>query len=210
MKKLKLLKNLLVLFLILGSLFSYQLQSASAAVRPWVTFYNLKNRFLNGVGNYGKNTQNYWVSPAIGGATGTIDSAMSKWVNSNGTGVYTPISYRRTATQSSSLIDFKKVSSKEDQSRYGVVVWTSFWNGSSLITPVASRHWNWALVELHDNYFSSKSTIQMRSMTHEIGHSFGLDHNPDSMTKLMYPTNHPSMPTGPVSSELQGINFLYK
>ncbi|MGX7418690.1 M12 family metallo-peptidase [Carnobacterium gallinarum] len=185
-------------------------ESIGVAVRPWVTFYDGRNRFTNGIGNYGRNTQYYWVSTGIGSATETIDGAMSKWVNSNGTGVYTPISYRRTGTQSSSLIDFQKVPSRADNSSKGTVAWTSFWNGSTQQIPAAHKHWNWAQIELHNRYFSSNSTIQMRAMAHEIGHAFGLDHNPDSTSKLMYPSNISSMPTGPVTSELQGINWLYK
>lgn len=78
------------------------------------------------------------------------------------------------------------------------------------MNPVGSRHWSWARVEIAPVYFSSNGTTQMRAMAHEIGHALGLNHNKDSVSKLMYPSDHPSMPTGPVASELQGINFLYK
>ncbi|MGX7417347.1 hypothetical protein ACWOFR_00945 [Carnobacterium gallinarum] len=158
------------------------------------------------MGNYGKNTQYYYVDPNVANATGTIDRAMSKWVNSNGTGIYTPISYRRTGNKPSSLMDFEKALT----SRPNTYAWVTHWNSRTQVIPIGSRHWAWAKVEITPLYFASNETVRMRSMAHEIGHAFGLDHNPDSVRKLMFGKNHPSMPTGPVASELQGINFLYK
>ena len=75
--------------------------------------YNTYNqhKLTYGVGNYGKDTQHYFITSSASGYASYINTAMSEWVNTTSSmGVTTPISYTKTTTQSSSRMDIYQVS----------------------------------------------------------------------------------------------------
>ena len=69
---------------------------------PKVYAFNTFNqhKLIYGVGDYGKDTQHYFITSSASNYTSYIDTAMSEWVNTTSSmGVTTPISYTRTTTQ---------------------------------------------------------------------------------------------------------------
>lgn len=188
--------SLLTVFLVCFLLGS---QSYAAAYITWGT-----NKLSSGVGNYGKNTRYYWVSPGLGSAhKSVVDNAMYKWVNSNGTGAYTPISFRGTSTQSSSTIDFEPGAWS-----YGVLGRTYMKNGANTVNPMYSS-WYWAKIEFTSNFSASNLTIRNTTAAHEIGHAMGLNHNDTISNTVMRTQYTSSMPSGPSINDFSGINYLY-
>lgn len=166
----------------------------------YATFNNHKS--IVGVGNYGNNRLYYFIGGTATSEAAIIDSAMNKWVNSNGTGMYTPISYRRTYTQSSATIDIWNTSYND-----GVAVGsTNFFIGSSVVSPY-STNWYWNEVYLHPLYRSSSAFVKNNVVAHELGHCFGLDHS-GNRAHLMYKTTATTA-NGPTRDEFYGIKSLY-
>ena len=63
---------------------------------------------------------------------------------------------------------------------------------------------NWSLVT---TYGYSSSQIRMVA-AHELGHAFGLAHNPDSLARLMYPYDSRTVIT-PQTDDKAGVNAIY-
>nr|WP_315529929.1 matrixin family metalloprotease [Carnobacterium maltaromaticum] len=173
----------------------------AAAYRTWG-----RNRLSVGVGNYGRNTKYYWYSGGFATASdqNTVNNAMSKWTNSNGTGAYTPISFRRTASQANSTIDFHRGGPVS-----GVLGYTQMFVGSNVIN-FSSQSWYWAKITMTTAYTYSTQRTKNITVAHEAGHAMGLDHNDTISATVMRTKLNNSMPTGPSINDFSGINYLYK
>lgn len=203
-------------------LFSMFLDVAHAA-----PVYPNKARLVSGVGNYGKSTQYYWISSS--GATTTwinnANTAVSKWTNSNGTGAYTPISFRKTSNQKSSVSDayYKNYG---NNGWFGLV---EYFNGNTMIAAsgkVPTKNYFWTKVKMNTyKFFSNKSLyhngvingkvigeVSEQIFSHEFGHVLGLAHFSDTNAnagKVLMRNSFPRA-TGPTKDELNTITSLYK
>lgn len=167
----------------------------------YVTYNN--HRLINGVGNYGRNTQYYYIDRGASGEAGRIRNAMNKWVNSNGTGAYTPISFRETTNKPASLIDVEKSGTN------GSVGATTYFMIGGNSANASAQNWYWARINIWSRYNTATSFQKDVALGHEFGHAFGLDHE-TNRGRLMHPRGNETTVNGPTRNELDGITALYK
>ncbi|MDO5156402.1 MAG: M57 family metalloprotease [Eubacteriales bacterium] len=170
--------------------------------------YNTFNqhKLTYGVGNYGKDTQHYYITSSASGYTSYINTAMSEWVNTTSSmGVTTPISYTRTTTQSSSRMDIYKVSTVNEW--WGL---TTLYNGSTEVNPNNSD-WVWGKIQLDGDFASLSENKRLAVIAHEMGHVMGLAHS-DLNNVLMRAdiAYNSSSISRAQANDLAGINYLYQ
>ena len=120
--------------------------------------YNTYNqhKLTYGVGNYGKDTQHYFITSSASSYASYINTAMSEWVNTTSSmGVTTPISYTKTTTQSSSRMDIYQVSTVNEW--WGL---TTMYNGSTEVDPFSSN-WAWGKIQLTTESVTIKVPVGM-------------------------------------------------
>jgi len=200
MKKKKILVKLLFPILIISFIF-LAIQSVDAARFP--------GKLMSGIGNYGRNTQYYYVTPSAGSMRGQINSRMSAWTNSNGTGAYTPISFRETGNQGSSVIDFHKGSWWS--ASQGIAGYAEHYVGGNPVS--TNQNWYWGLVKLNSPTFDRLSDYTKQgTIAHEVGHVFGLAH-PTSRpypNSVMLQIGQGRNTNGPQGIDFNDINIKYK
>ncbi len=136
MKKLK--------FSLLFTLLVCLLLSQSANVFA-ADYYTFNNHVLNGgVGNYGYNNRYYFITSSASGYTSLIDAAMNDWIyTTSRLGVTTPISFVKTGTQSSSVMDVYAGNYYDSSS--GIAGFTTFWTYSTQQDP-NNNNWGWGKI----------------------------------------------------------------
>ncbi|MFZ7121484.1 MAG: Matrixin, partial [Eubacteriaceae bacterium] len=118
------------------------LVSLSCSVLAYDTFND--HVLKGGVGNYGYNKRYFYIASSASGYTTYINYAMNDWIyTTSRLGITTPISWRRTYTQSSSVMDFH-VTSRYDT---GIFAATTFWRYSTQYNPYYSN-WGWGKIEI--------------------------------------------------------------
>ncbi|MGN1384806.1 MAG: hypothetical protein ACI4XD_05940 [Clostridia bacterium] len=132
---------------------------------------------------------------------------MNMWVYSNGTGRYTPISFRQTSVQSNSIIDFYKGSYYSYATGY--IGETKFYINSNEVSP-KSVNWYWCKIELNSPVFDTLTDFNKTgTVSHEIGHAFGLAH-PDTLTHSVMPQlGQGRYVNGPQGIDFDEINVKY-
>ncbi|WP_129688221.1 hypothetical protein [Gottfriedia acidiceleris] len=84
------------------------LTSFSIPIKTSYAYNTYGHKLVNGVGHYGQNRQYYFLDSSLGSEKQKFKDAMNKWIYGT---ITTPISFRETTTQSSSVIDvYKKTS----------------------------------------------------------------------------------------------------
>lgn len=146
------------------------------------------NYVLNGgVGSWGSYNRNFYITSSASTYATTIQNAINSWIyTTDRLGVSTSISWARTYTQSSSVMDLyygQYFSS-------GVLAGTTFWLFQVNVDPT-TQNWGWGKIQLNQ---STTSTGGYNNLTpynrqgtaaHEIGHVFGLDETNTDKTSIM-------------------------
>lgn len=179
----------------------------SICISSKVSAKMLKCRLVTGVGDYGKNNQYYYITSSASGEKSRINKSMKMWVNSNGTGKYTPISFLQTSTQKSSIIDFHKGNYYSYAT--GTIAYTAYYNNSKSVDPDVVN-WYWCKIVINSPVFDTLSDFNKTgTVSHEIGHAFGLDH-PDTLTKSVMPQlKQKRYVDGPQAIDFDEINKKY-
>ncbi|MDQ0417933.1 hypothetical protein J2Z48_002117 [Croceifilum oryzae] len=169
--------------------------------------YNLFGyKLTNGVGNWGKNRQYYYVhdsaktyyKPLIKGAWDT-------WIHSSHI-VSTPISFRETTNKKSAVVELASFSNNDSKHQYVAI--TSFFRYQKEVEPWESN-WGWAKIDLNRFYMKNHlKADQQGTIAHEIGHAMGLAHNGDSFS-IMCPLAGGRKTARPLRDDYEGINVLY-
>ncbi|WP_373458999.1 matrixin family metalloprotease [Peribacillus sp. V2I11] len=121
-------------------------------------------------------------------------------------GITTPASYRKTTNKSASTIDFYRVNSL---SGTNVIGKTIFYVNQTNVN-VSAQDWYWSKIQLSKSLMTSLPKYQQATISHEIGHAFGLNH---TNNQLMDATISDAYSLGiqyPRKDEYNGINYLYK
>ncbi|MGG0176508.1 hypothetical protein [Gottfriedia acidiceleris] len=87
------------------------LTSFSIPIKTSYAYNTYGHKLVNGVGHYGQNRQYYFLDSSLGSEKQKFKDAMNKWIYGT---ITTPISFRKTTTKSSSVIDVYKITTKDD------------------------------------------------------------------------------------------------
>ena len=156
-----------LLSIIVALCFSFFMFMCSVSTVYAYNTYN-QHKLTYGVGNYGKDTQHYFITSSASGYASYINTAMSEWVNTTSSmGVTTPISYTKTTTQSSSRMDIYQVSTVNEW--WGL---TTMYNGSTEVDPFSSN-WAWGKIQLDADFSDLSENKRLAVIAHEMGHVMG-------------------------------------
>ncbi|MCM8709458.1 matrixin family metalloprotease [Clostridium sp. SYSU_GA19001] len=172
--------------------------------------YNTFNqhKLIYGVGNYGNNTQHYWIDETASEYTSYIDAAINEWkYTTSYWGITTPIWYTKTTSSSNSRMDIVKVDTINEW--WGL---TLMYNGTE-INPYSSN-WIWGKILLDGDFSqlsgSSSDNRRKAVIAHEMGHVMGLAHT--SFTNAIMRADIAYCSPGifrAQPNDLAGINYLY-
>ncbi len=187
-------------------LITTMLLSQSTVALAFTTF---NNHVLNGgVGNYGYNNRYYYITSSAGGYSSLITSAMNDWIyTTSRLGITTPVSFLRTYTQSSSVMDIYAGYYKDPS--YGIVGYTTFWIYGTQIDPMASN-WGWGKIRLNQpNYDWLSAYDKQGTAAHEMGHVMGLNENNSNPGSVMCQLAYGRYVNSAQADDCNGINYLY-
>ncbi|MDQ0417809.1 hypothetical protein J2Z48_001993 [Croceifilum oryzae] len=161
------------------------------------------HKLTNGVGNWGKNRQYYYLHDSANKYKPLIKNAWNTWIYSSSI-LSTPISFRESTNKKASVIEFTSYDDSSDI-RSGV---TYFYRYKEKVEPEKSN-WGWARIELNQaklKYLSSGD--QQGTIAHEIGHAMGLAHNGDEFS-VMCQFAFGRKTSRPLLDDYKGINAIY-
>jgi hypothetical protein len=180
--------------------------SMSNTAGAYTTFNG--HKMSSGIGNYGKNTKFYWVDSSVSTYSTKIANAFDRWIYSTKyAGITTPTSYRDTTVKSASTIDFYGVSNLSELGT-DVIGVTNFFVNQTKVIP-STQNWYWAKIRLAKNLMSSYPQYQQTTISHEIGHAFGLDHVNNQLMDSSVTDAYNLGIQYPRKDEYSGINYLY-
>ncbi|WP_088066797.1 matrixin family metalloprotease [Gottfriedia luciferensis] len=178
------------------------LLSFSIPIKTTYAYNTFGHKLVNGVGYYGQNRQYYFLNNSLGSEKQKFIDAMDKWIYGT---ITTPISFRETTAQSSSVIDVYKVSSPNN----GVAALTYFMYGDKNVD-ASKTDWYWAKIDLQSGTYDKLTDWQKRLVhAHEIGHGLGLNHT-NINGNLMHSNGNSSTTNIPQNDQFNGINSIYK
>lgn len=174
-------------------------------------------RLNGGVGNYGNNTRYYYLLNPGGVSQihlNVFDTAMKKWVNSNGGLTYTPISYKKTSVQKNSVLD-AYFSNYGNTGYYGQTIYMMY---QTQLVPggyAPNQNWGWNKIKMNSYayaggegfYVNGQGYVGENIASHEIGHCFGLAHTSNSRS-VMY--NGWPQVNAPNKADLDEVTSMYK
>ncbi|MFD4706012.1 matrixin family metalloprotease [Gottfriedia sp. NPDC058432] len=148
------------------------------------------------------NRQFYFLDSSLGSEKQKFKDAMNKWIYGT---ITTPISFRETTTQSSSVIDVYKKTSVNNT----VAAYTYFMYGNKNVD-ASKTDWFWVKIDIQSLTYNKLSDWQKRLVhAHEIGHAFGLNHTNIS-GNLMHSNGNSSTTNIPLNDQFNGINYIYR
>jgi hypothetical protein len=174
---------------------------ASAGTALAFTTYN--DHVLNG----GVGGRYYYITSSASGHTSDITGAMWDWIHTTERlGIYTPIYWTRTYTQSASVMDLY-YGTYFDPSTGIAAVTEQILNGA-VISPYLAN-WNWGKIKLNTPLFDPLSDYNEKgTVAHEMGHLMGLGHT--SMTdQIMCTLGAGRTVNACQGNDCAGINYLY-
>ncbi|SDY35925.1 matrixin family metalloprotease [Thermoactinomyces sp. DSM 45892] len=186
-------------------LFSIFLLTVSVPLEAFA--YNLFGyRLTNGVGNWGKNRQYYYIhDSAKKYYKSLINRAWETWIHSPHI-LSTPISFRETTNKKSAVVElseFYDITSEHDY--LGI---TYFYKYQQEVYPW-DTNWGWAKINLNRARLKNlRETDQQGTIAHELGHAMGLAHNMYEFS-VMCQFGAGRKTARPLRDDYEGINKLY-
>jgi hypothetical protein len=174
---------------------------ASAGTALAYSTYN--SHVLNG----GVGGRYYYITSSATGHASDITGAMYDWIHTTERlGIYTPIYWTRTYTQSSSVMDIYH-GTYYDPSTGLVAVTEQILNGA-VISPYVTN-WNWGKIKLNTPLYDPLSDYNQKgTVAHEMGHLMGLAHT-SLTTAIMCTLGDGRTVNACQADDCAGINYLY-
>ncbi|TCP60822.1 matrixin family metalloprotease [Baia soyae] len=161
------------------------------------------HKLTNGVGNWGKNRQYYYLHDSANQYKPLIKNAWNTWVNSSSI-LSTPISFRESTNKKASVVEFFSINNPSK--KYAGM--TYFYRYKEEVEPEKSN-WGWTEIELNQaelKYIGE--TDQQGTIAHEIGHAMGLAHNGNEFS-VMCQFAYGRKTSRPLLDDYKGINAIY-
>ena len=187
-------------------------------------FYTFGDKkLIGGVGTYPPySSRKFWIDSALSNvsSSGTqfsyadlVSLAVMDWRDN--TVVQTPINLNYTATQSQSQFEFWKDTTLPTY----VLGSTSFWQGYNPVninssTGALELNYSWAKISLNTSalnscFPSSMAAQRKATISHELGHGFGLSHRNNIPSSIMCQSGGGRTASAPSSIDCSTINHLY-
>lgn len=162
--------------------------------------------FLGGKLERGVGKMYYYVDSSANGYVTLINNAVNNWIDT-GYG-WNPIYMYPVASNYATDVDF--YAKYGDEISANVLARTSFYNTNEIgVNPYISN-WFFAKVEINSPTINKyNSTIQQGTITHEIGHAFGLDHQNENPNSIMCQMSVPRVVQRVGQVSHNAINTLY-
>lgn len=192
-----------------------------------VLAYNTFGYKLNGgVGDYGVNSRYYYVTSGAANLDSMIGAAVNNWVNTtSSTGVKTPISIKKTTSQSASVFDVYYDAGQFPNDENTIGVTQVFLYGTNVQSPqyagAPTQDWGYSKIYLNPNAFAAIAAgdvntngqttyqVELGTITHEFGHAMGLAHYSNPYV-IMCQMSSGRKVFQPSADDCHGINSLYK
>jgi hypothetical protein len=166
-----------------------------------------------GVGDYGKNRRYYYESGFDSTYSTYIANAVSEWVHtsSEGPGVKTSISIRKTTTKKSALFEFSN-----EYLGKGILGETKFYLYQDELSfdsyGALTKNYGWAqclisVSELDSNNITAAQ--KQATIAHELGHAMGLSHQNTRPASIMCQTGYGRTATRADATDCNTINHIY-
>ena len=179
--------------------------AGSGAAQAYTTY---NGHVLNGgVGDYGANDRDYYITSSASGHSGDITSAMYDWIHTTARlGITTPIDWLRTYTQSASVMDIYHGDYYDAST--GISAATEYILNNQTANPYLTN-WAWGKIKLNTSVFDPLSDYDEKgTVAHEMGHLFGLGHT--SVTnRIMCQLADGRTVNACQADDANGINYLY-
>ncbi|MCJ7689435.1 MAG: Matrixin [Clostridiaceae bacterium] len=172
-------------------------------------YVTINNHVLNGgVGNYGYSNRYYFINASASGYTSYIDTAMGNWVHTTSRlGTTTPISFLKTSTQNSSVMDIYSANTYPASS--GISGFTQMYLYQNTVNAFLSN-WGWGKITINYPVYSASSVWEHNhTIAHEMGHVMGLNENNSNTSSVMCQTSSGCTVSAPMLDDCNGINYLY-
>jgi len=176
----------------------------------FLAYNTLNDHVINGgVGDYGYTNRYYFITSSAAGYASEIKSAMNDWIyTTQRLGITTPISYKQTTSQKSSVMDIYACYSS-NYPYCNANAWTEFWRYQNGVSPFY-QNWGWNKIYLNSYNMNNKTSILKKGViAHEMGHCFGLNENNTNPFSIMCQSGYGRRVTAAQADDLYGINYLY-
>lgn len=145
------------------------------------------NLFLGGKLERGVGKMYYYVDSSANVYTTVINNSINNWIDT-GYG-WNPIYMYPVASNYATDVDF--YARYGDEISSSILAQTSFYNTNEVAVSPYTSNWFFAKVEINSSTINNyNSTKQQGTITHEIGHAFGLNHQNNNINSIMCQTGY--------------------
>lgn len=172
--------------------------------------YNVFGKILiGGVGKQGKYTRGYWTDSSASTYSTLISNAMYNWCNTQNRHPYVRTSiWFVPSAKSSSVMDIY-AQQTPTPGLLGETIFYRYAYDETIASP-SIHNWTWCKIILYTNNLNQLTSFHREgTISHEMGHVFGLAHNNSMPSSVMCQYGFGRTVNRPSADDCNGINYLY-